>query len=232
MHGHLDAGLMADGHDRLEEVLEIRPEFFLGHILVLLEQLVQLCHALRLPAGEGHVVLLREAHDVVGHLLRVVLDHVLLIEQGRGAVAHRVEEVAAGPVEDGHEIVADDLHAEGGQVADGLDVVGDERVAGLETDLDVVVDVHALHHVGVEACGLDLRDDLFDLIRLPDLAGHFVVQRPDDGAHAGDLPDVAERDLVISFAVPAKTHLHRHLLFLLFVVVCYSKKIISSEARR
>ena len=64
MDGHLDVALAAGGHQGFEEVLQVLPELFLGDRGVGLEQLVQLCHALRLPAGEGHVVLLGEGHDV------------------------------------------------------------------------------------------------------------------------------------------------------------------------
>src|SRR5699024_10116761 len=132
-----------------------------------------------------------------------------------GTVPHRVEQVGAGPVEDGHEVVADDLHAELGQVADGLDVVGDVLVAGGQADLDVVVDVDRLDHVHIEAVRLELLLDLGDLIDLPDLAGHLAVQGPDDAGDAGDLLDVGQRDLVVALAIPAETHLHWHSLSLL-----------------
>ena len=79
--GHFDAGLMAGWHDRFEEVAQVIPELFLGHVLVSGKQLIELCHSLRLPAGEGHVVLLGEAEDILGHGLVVIADHVLLIEQ-------------------------------------------------------------------------------------------------------------------------------------------------------
>ena len=55
MDGHLDVALAAGGHDRLQEVLQVIPQLLLGDGGVGLEQLVQLGHALRLPAGEGHV---------------------------------------------------------------------------------------------------------------------------------------------------------------------------------
>mgnify|MGYP004527910793 CR=1 FL=1 len=47
-----------------------------------------------------------QIHAYFRHGLVVVLDHILLIEQGGGAVADGMEQVGAGPVEDGHEIVA------------------------------------------------------------------------------------------------------------------------------
>ena len=58
------------------------------------------------------MVLLRKIQNVLGHGPIIVLNPVLLVEQGGGAVAHGVEQIRAGPVKDGHEIVADDFHAE------------------------------------------------------------------------------------------------------------------------
>ena len=54
--GHLDVALAAGGHQGFKEVLQVLPELLLGDGGVGLEQLVQLCHALRLPAREGHVI--------------------------------------------------------------------------------------------------------------------------------------------------------------------------------
>ena len=215
--GHLDVTLVAGGHQSLEEVLQVLPQLLLGDRGVGLEQLVQLCHALRLPAGEGHVVLLGEGHDVLSHSLVIALDLVLLVEQCGRAIAYRVEQIGAGPVEDGHEVVADDLDAELGQVADALLVVLDILVAGGQADLDVVVDVDGLDDGGAEAGRVDLVDDLLDLVLLPDLAGHLAVQRPDDLLDTGNLLDVAQGDGVIALTIPAPTHFHRHMVLLLFV---------------
>ena len=218
--GHLDVALAAGGHQSFQEVLQVLPQLFLGDRGIGLEQLVQLCHTLRLPAREGHVVLLGEAQDVVGHGLVIVLDHVLLVEQSSGAVADGVEQVGTGPVKDGHEVVADDLDTELGQVADALLVVLDVLVAGGQADLDVIVDIDRLDHVHVEAVGVDLIGDLLDLVDLPDLTGHLVVQCPDDAGHAGNLLDVVEGDGIVAFTVPTPTHFHRHSGFLL--VCCFA----------
>ena len=217
MDGHLDVALAAGGHDRLKEVLEVIPQLLLGDGGVGLEQLVKLGHALRLPAGEGHVVLLGKFENVVCHALVVVLDQVLLIEQGGGAVADRVEQVGAGPVKDGHEVVADGLDTELGQVADALLVVLDILVAGGQADLDVIVDIDGLNDGGAEASRVDLVYDLLDLGLLPDLAGHFTVQGPDDLLNTGNLLNVAQGDGVIALTIPAPTHFHRHVVLLLFV---------------
>ena len=220
--GHLDVALAAGGHQSFQEVLQVLPQLLLGDRGIGLEQLVQLCHTLRLPAGEGHVILLGKAQDVVGHGLVIVLDHVLLVEQSSGAVADRVEQVGTGPVKDGHEVVADDLDTELGQVADALLVVLDVLVAGGQADLDVIVDIDRLDHVHVEAVSVDLIGYLLDLVDLPDLAGHLVVQRPDDAGHAGDLLDVAQADGIVALAIPAPTHFHRHRKILLFYIFCFA----------
>ncbi len=121
-----------------------------------------------------------------------------------------MEQVGAGPVEDGHEVVADDLDAELGQVADGLAVVFDQSVPGGKTDLDVVVNIDRFDHVHVEAVLIELLLHFSDFLYLPDFTGHFVVQRPDDAGDAGDLLDIGEADLVIALAVPTEAHLHWH----------------------
>ena len=208
--GHLHVALVAGGHDGFQEILQVVPQLLLGDGGIGLEQLVQLGHALRLPAREGHVILLGEVQDVLGHGLVIVLDHVLLVEQGGGTVADRMEQVGAGPVKDGHEVVADGLHTELGQVADALLVVFDQLVAAGQTDLDVVVDVDRFHHLGGKTVGMDLVHHGLDLVLFPDLAGHLAVQRPDDALHAGDLLDVAEGDGIVALTVPAPTHFHGH----------------------
>jgi hypothetical protein len=222
MDSHFDAALMAGGHQCFQEVLQVFPQLFLGDRGVSLEQLVQLCHALRLPAGEGHVILLSEGHDVLSHSLVIALDLILLIEQCSGAVAHGVEQIGTGPVEHRHEVVADDLDTELGQIADALLVVLDVLVAGGQADLDVIVDVDRLDHVHVKAVGVDLIGYLLDLVDFPDLAGHLVVQRPDDAGHAGDLLDVAQADGIVALAIPAPTHFHRHRKILLFYIFCFA----------
>ena len=210
MDGHLDVALAAGGHEGFQEVLQILPQLLLGDRGIGLKQLVQLSHTLRLPAGEGHVVLLGEVQDILGHSLVIVLDHILLIEQGGGAITDRVEQVSAGPVKDRHEVIADNLNAKLGQVADALLVVFDILVAGRQADLDIVMDVHRFNNVAVEAVSVDLIHDFLDLVLFPNLTGHFVVQSPNDAGNAGNLLDVAEGDGVVVLTIPAPTHLHRH----------------------
>ena len=118
-----------------------------------------------------------------------------------------MEQVGAGPVEDGHEVVADDLDTELGQVADALLVVLDVLIAGGQADLDVVVDVDRLDNVHVEAVSVDLVCDLLDLVDLPDLAGASCLCSAQTMlVTPGDLLDVAEGDGVVALAIPAPTH--------------------------
>ena len=210
MDSHFDVALAAGRHDGFQEILQVIPQFFLGDRGVSLEQLVQLSHTLRLPTREGHVILLGEAHDVLGHGLVIVLDQIFLIEQGGRAVADGMEQVGTGPVKDRHKVVADGLDAELSQVADALLVVLDILVAGRQTDLDIIVDVHGLHDGSVEAVGMDLIDNFLDLVFFPDLAGHLAVQRPNDLLNTGDLLDISQRDGVVALTIPAPTHFHRH----------------------
>ena len=137
-----------------------------------------------------------------------------------------MKQVGAGPVKDGHKVVANHFHAELGQITDGLAVVFDVLIPGRQADLDVIVDVHGLHHIHVEAVGGKLLLDLGNFLHFPDFPGQFVVQSPDDAGDTGDLLDVGELDVVIALAVPAETHLHWHwnsslFFFRLMIVYLY-----------
>ena len=145
------------------------------------------------------------------------MDHILLVEQSGGTITDGMEQVGTGPVEDGHEVVADDLDAVLGQVADTDLVILNEGIPGGQADLDVVVNVHGLHNLGIEAVAVDQVNFLLDFFLGPDLAGHLAVQGPDDAGHAGNLLDVAEADGVIALAVPAPSHFHRHMENLRFL---------------
>jgi hypothetical protein len=67
---------------------------------------------------------------------------------------------------------------------------------------------------------MELVHHFLDFMLLPNFAGHFVMQGPNDAGNARDLLDVAELDLVVAFAVQTETHVHRHIYFLqLFVIL-------------
>ena len=119
-----------------------------------------------------------------------------------------MEEVTSCPVEDGHEVVADNLYSKLGEVSDGFLVVFDVLVTGGETDLDVVVNVYRLNNVTVEAVSVELVHYDLDLILMPHLAGHLAVKRPNDTVNTGDLLNVRKLDTVVTLAVPTECHLH------------------------
>ncbi len=210
---HFDAGFLTGRHDTLQEILEVFPQLFLGDGRIVGKQLVQLRHALRLPAGEGHAV--QVFQNILGHLLIIVLDTGLFIEQRGRAVPYGVEQVGACPVENGHEIVGDDLDACRGKVAQGDIIVFDILVAGGTADLDIVMDVDRLDNIDIEARGFDNSLFLCDFFGFPDFAGLLMVQRPDDAGHAGNLPDLVEGNRIVPFSVPAECHLHSNFLLLM-----------------
>ena len=212
---HFDVTFLAGGHDCLKEILEVCPQLLVIDVGIILEQLVEFCHTLRLPTGERHIIFLGEIQNILRHRVVVILNHTLFIKQRRGTVADLVEQIGTRPIKNRHEIVANDLYTEFAQVADALLVVFNQRIAGRFADLDVIVNVDGFHHVAVESVGVKLLHHLSNFRFLPDLTGHFMMQCPDDAGHAGNLFDVGQLDFIVSFAVPTKTHLHRHRSFLL-----------------
>ena len=56
MNGHVDIVFVADRHDALQEVLQVRKQLLIVHILVHLEQFLDVSHTLRLPAGQDRTV--------------------------------------------------------------------------------------------------------------------------------------------------------------------------------
>ena len=206
MDGHLDVALLAGGHDGLEEVDEVLAQLGIVHVLVDLEEALDLGEAIGLPSGQ---------HEAVGVLgVRVeqdvgVVGDVLLDEGERlGAVGQGVVEAALHPVEHGHEVVADDLHAKLCEVADGLLVVLDVAVAAGQADLDVVVDVDRLDDLHREAVRVRLVHERLDAVCGPDLPHRNVHDAAHDALDARDLADLVERHLVLPGTVPAKRHFH------------------------
>ena len=119
-----------------------------------------------------------------------------------------MEQICPGPVKNGHEIVSHHLHPEFGKVAQGLFVVFNVFVPGGQADFNVVMDIDAFHHVHVKAVAFNLLPHLFNLFHFPDFPYRFVMERPDQAGDAGNLFDHLLCDAVVSFAVPAKCHLH------------------------
>ena len=80
MDRHLDVVLVADGHDLLEEVLQVIEEVVGCHVFILLEELLDVLHSLGLPAG--HYCAVHVACDGLEHLLgNELVDCLLCVSQ-------------------------------------------------------------------------------------------------------------------------------------------------------
>ncbi len=236
MTADADTCLRSDRHHLFEEVDEILPQPLRSDRAIRCEMLAQLvereafCRARqaeddvprqRAPArfvhrGEAARCLLRDVFGIVGIGACKDVD----VEGGEvrevephagGARVQRPVEVRAGPVQDRHEIVADDLYAGRGEVAEALLPGGDMAAPIPALALDVLGHRQALDHGPVEAggrvvCTGDQALPCGDLLRRPDRAGRQVVQRGDDACCTG-LPHVIDRHRV-GWSEPAPAFLH------------------------
>ena len=101
MDRHVDARFVARGHDAVQEIDEVFKELFVRDVLILFEEAVKLFGGIAfVPAGKAQVVLIE--------LLKIRL----FIGKADGAVFLHIVKIGAEPIEDGHEVVADALHAE------------------------------------------------------------------------------------------------------------------------
>ena len=219
MDGHLDVVLIADGHDLLKEIFEVVEEIIGGHILILLEELLDVSHSLGLPAGHDGTV--GVAGDGLEHLLgNQLVDGFLCVGQSGGSVRKDSCQLSSCPVEDRHEVVAHKVDVFFAKVLEGLDVVGDQLVAGRLAELDIFVNVDALDAGDVKAGGLNFFLERVDTLLTPHFTGLCVIKRCDDACHAGDLPDLLQGDSVEFGTVPSECHFHSELPLLYIIVVC------------
>ena len=115
--------------------------------------------------------------------------------QVRRSVRVLVEEVRPGPVEHGHEVVADAVDALGGKVAEGLLVHLDLLVPVGAAVFDGLHHGKRFHDAPPHAVTFDVFPEVADFLARPHLSEGDVVQRGHDPFHA-DLPQHRERDLV------------------------------------
>ena len=153
------------------------------------------------PAGQGELARERVHREHLG----------LVVGQGVRAVRLAQGQRAAQPVEHRHEVVAHAAHAGLAQAADVLAVRFDEARRVRPAELDLFGHGHALHHLEREALRVRLLRDAGDALAAPNLAGLSIVYGGDDARHAGDLPDLLQRD-GIAFSVPSECQFHRKLL--------------------
>ena len=211
MDGHLDVILVAYGHDLLEEVFEIVEKIVSSHVLVLLEEFLDVRHSLGLPAGHDGTV--GVASDGLEHLLGdQLVDSLLCVGQGSGSVRKDSCELSPCPVEDGHEVVAYHVDVLFAEVLQSFDIVSDQLVAGRLAELDIFVNVDALDAGDAKACRLNFFLQSVDPLLAPDFAGLCVIKRRDDAGHAGDLPDLLQCDSVEFGTVPSECHFHSEYL--------------------
>ena len=116
--------------------------------------------------------------------------------QRRPAARKRPVEVGPRPVGDGHEIVAEGLHAGARRVADRLLVIVDFGAECAAARLDLLADADALDHRPNEARAFDLGPALQDLVFAPDFAPVHVMERADDAGRAG-LTHIFQADRIV-----------------------------------
>ena len=202
--GHIDAGLVAGGHDPFQEIDQIFKQFLVRHARVGGEQSVEFVLVITLvPARQ------REVFGVEFH------QGVVAVGKGSGAVGVLEIEVGAQPVEHGHKVVADALHAHLAAVEDILPVGRDILVPRGAAEFDILVHRHRLDHFHLQPRLVAKRLEALQAFKRPDLAHGHVVNGGNYTRHALYLLDVVEGDAIL-FPIPAKSHFH-----IGFVPPCY-----------
>jgi len=131
------------------------------------------------------------------------LDILNIIDQGGGTIGQLFFELGAGPVENRHEIVADDLDPGLAQTTDILAVIGDVLVTGGQAQLDVLMDRDTFNHVEMQAIGFDVLLQGSDAFMAPDLADGDIIDSSDNRVHRRNLADIGKGDRVLG-TIPAK----------------------------
>ena len=223
MDGEAHALLLGDGGDLAHEFDQIGAQALDRHVLVSCERAPEAFPvvgeiARGQPVDEGPLKLLLfgrrhrlEAFARGGDAVRsIVAFGVLAPEdeevvggevdrleaQSRSAIRERPVQLRPRPVGDGHEIVAEGLHARARSVADRLLVIVDSRAVIAAARLDRLADADALADRPDEAAGFDLGPALRDFIFAPDLAPVHVMERADDADRAR-LAHIVEADRIV-----------------------------------
>mmetsp|Transcript_24131 Transcript_24131/g.61694 ORF Transcript_24131/g.61694 Transcript_24131/m.61694 type:complete len:250 (+) Transcript_24131:811-1560(+) len=236
MDGHVHACHLGDGDNSLEEVSEIGAQAVGVDALVGVEcflegfERVSVCHLAWKPRDHRPLKSLsrRRAHLLIargcpslcivvvlgactGSLKDVELEccKVVSIESKRPrTVLPFVLEVGARPIDNRHEVVAEDVEAASAEIAHRLLVSLDVLVAVASTLFDSFMHGHALDDAPAQALRFDLGNSCLDLAHRPDLTDWDVVQRRDD-AGCTSLLDVLQSHWIV-WSVPAPGLLHWH----------------------
>ena len=129
---------------------------------------------LLLPAGEGESIRfpLHRFDDGIGrqgHYLRRIVK-----ERGR-PVGQGMREFRPEPIQDGHEVVADDFHSGPREPCERNAVILDIAIAARPSQLDVLMDIHALDHLERQTARLGLILQAPDAVNGPRLADGYIV---------------------------------------------------------
>ena len=116
--------------------------------------------------------------DILRHFLIIFMNAGFFIKQCGGTVLHRMEQIGTGPVKNRHEIIGNYLDTEFRQIPQGGFIVFNILVPGGQANLDIIMDVHAFHHIHIEACAFNLSACFFNFLHGPDLTCLLVMQGP------------------------------------------------------
>ena len=104
--------------------------------------------------------------------------------QRAGLVRQFIVEVGAGPINDGHEVVAHPVDAQLPEIPERLAIVFDQAFVVAGAQLDVIVHGHAFDHRPDQAMVSDELPARIDIGHRPDFSSGYVVERGDDAASA------------------------------------------------
>ena len=225
MDGHLDVVLIADRHDRLQEVNQVVKQLFVVDILIQFKQLLYLGHALRFPArhdGSVHI-----AGNGIEHLFRIdAVNSFLGICQHCGTVCPLSGQFGSCPVEDGHEVVADKMDVLFTKVSQAFDIGFDVLVPVSGTGLDRIGNIDTFNAFDLQAGCFHFVFQSTDLFSCPEIARLFVIQHGNDSGYARNLTDLFQGYRIILRPVPAHCHFHKGSPFSFFIYLYCGLKAI------
>ena len=120
-----------------------------------------------------------------------------------------MKQVCSGPVENRHKIIGHYLYAKLCQISQCCLIIFNVLISSRKSHFDIIMYIHTFYHIHMESVTFNLFSHLFNLVHFPDLAWLLVMKRPYQSRHSWDLADHILSDVVISFSIPAKCHLHK-----------------------
>ena len=189
MDCHVDLILIADRHDLLQKILEIRKQLLIVHIPVLHKQFFDMCHSLWLPARHHSAV--RIPCNRRKHLLRVQrIDRLLCVGKYCGTIRAHPRKLRSRPVKHRHKIITYEMNIFFSQILKRLNIVGDILLPFRRACLDRFVYVHALDSRNVQPRRLHFLLQRANALPAPHLARRRVIQRCNHARHARNLANL------------------------------------------